>query len=275
MLKKGLVSVIMPVYNGMPEIQLSIKSLLWQTYENWECIIVNDGSTDETVQYLDSLSDTRVVIHHFEKNRGRPYARQKALDLAQGEYIAMLDADDFYHPEKLAKQVEVMAINPNVDLVGAGMLSFGNSVPFQRVRGKGDGKIYEYKNSVGITHAPSMIRTKKAKSIKYNKDLLLGQDLDFLYRYLIDGKYIVLSEVLYYYSEFDSVNIKKMRRAYYYHIKNKKNKTKAFKSVFKYLLSVFIYPLLSKNFLLKRRGNLPTQKEQKEFENFKHLLEYA
>jgi len=273
-LKKGLVSVIMPVFNGMPQMQLSIKSLLLQTYSDWECIIVNDGSMDGTRQYLDSLLDSRFVVYHFEKNKGRPYARQKGLDLAQGEYIAMLDADDFYHPEKLATQVKTMGVNPDVDLVGAGLLSFGGSVSFQRVRGKGTGRVCEFeKNSrAHITHAPSMIRTERAKPIKYNTNLQFGQDLDFLKRYLIERKYILLSEILYYYSEFDSVSIKKIRKTYYCHLKNNKNNVRCFKYVFKYLCSAIVYPFFGKNFLLKRRGEKPTQKEQKKFEELYESL---
>jgi len=272
--KKGLVSVIMPVFNGMPQIQLSIKSLLLQTYSDWECIVVNDGSVDGTKQYLDSLADSRFVIHHFEENKGRPYARQKGLDLAKGEYMAMLDADDFYQPEKLSKQVKILNSNPDVDLVGAGLLSFGSLVPFQRVRGKGSGNICEYKknNHIEITHAPSMIRTEKAKFVEYNINLQFGQDTDFLKRYLINRKYIVLPEVLYYYSEFDSVNIKKIRKTYYCYLKANRNNIRFFKYIFKYLLAIFIFPLVSKNFLLKKRGQTPTQNEQKEFEELYKIL---
>jgi len=273
-LKKSLVSVIMPVFNGMPQIQLSIKSLLLQTYGNWECIIVNDGSMDGTAQYLDSLSDSRFVIYHFEKNKGRPYARQKGLDLAQGEYMAMLDADDFYHPEKLAKQVKMMDTNPEVDLVGAGLLSFGSLVSFQRVRGKGSGKICEYRinDYKGIPHAPSMIRTEKAKLVKYNINLQMGQDLDFLTRYLMDKKYILLPEVLYYYSEFDSVNIKKIQKTYYYLLKDNRNNVRFLKYIFLYLRAIVVLPLLGKNYLLKKRGEIPTQNEQKEFENIYKIM---
>lgn len=105
-----MVSVIMPVYNGMPYIRYSIQSLLMQTYSDWECIIINDGSTDNTRDFLEGLTDTRFVIYHFGRNRGRSNARQKGLDLARGKYIAMLDADDIYHFEKLSRQVEIMEI---------------------------------------------------------------------------------------------------------------------------------------------------------------------
>ena len=97
------VSVVIPVYNGMPKIKLAISSLQSQTYLNWEAIIVDDGSNDGTAEYLDSLTDSRFIVHHFGRNYGRPYARQKALDIATGDYLAMLDADDFYELDMLEK----------------------------------------------------------------------------------------------------------------------------------------------------------------------------
>ena len=94
--ERCLISVLMPVYNGLPLIKASIESLKRQTLANWECIIVDDGSTDGTSEFLDSIDDERFVVYHFEKNRGRPQARQKSLELATGNYISMLDSEDLY-----------------------------------------------------------------------------------------------------------------------------------------------------------------------------------
>ena len=87
MIQEKLVSVQVPVYNGMPYLKRAIDSLLRQKYTNWECIIVNDGSFDGTKEYLDTLSDMRFRILHLEVNRGRPYARQIALENSKGEYV--------------------------------------------------------------------------------------------------------------------------------------------------------------------------------------------
>ena len=86
--KGPLVTIMMPVFNGLKLIHASIASLLAQTYSNWECIIVDDGSTDGTSEYLDSLQDIRFRVVHFKENLGRPFARQKALELANGKYLA-------------------------------------------------------------------------------------------------------------------------------------------------------------------------------------------
>lgn len=271
--KKGLVSVMMPVYNGMPDIQASIKSLLLQTYSNWECIIVNDGSTDGTGQYIDSLSDTRFVIHHFEKNKGRPYARQKALDLAQGEYIAMLDADDLIHPDKLQIQVDLLEKYSEVYLVASGICSFGTNVDFIKIRCKGDNKIYPYSISekFPVAHACSILRRDWAIQFKYNPELLLGQDVDYLRRYLDGKKYINLDRVLYYYSEFDSMTKKKIRGAYRLYIK-KFLKAKEYRNsteyLMKYIYATLVFPFMKIGTILKKRGIAPTALELDEYNKY-------
>jgi glycosyltransferase involved in cell wall biosynthesis len=244
-----------------------------QTYSQWECIIINDGSTDDTKFFLDSLTDERFRICHFEKNKGRPYARQNGLELAQGEYIAMLDADDIYHPEKLAIQVKIMEQYPEVVLVSAGMCSFGTHVDFVRIRNKGDGNIHLYKgrDSLPIPHAPSMLRRERAIQFFYDLSLELGEDTDYLKKYLMNEYYILLPQVLYYYSEYDSVNKNKILRGYKLGAKSyfkTKNYTDGVKSIVKLVFCYFIFPVIDVNHVLKKRGQAPTVNEIKEFEDY-------
>jgi len=261
----------MPVYNGMPMIQASIGSLQEQTYTDWECVIVNDGSNDGTREFLVSVKDPRFLIYHFDKNQGRPQARQKGLELSKGEFIAMLDADDIYHPEKLAAQVEVMNKCSDVYLVGAGMCSFGRNVDFIRIRGKGDGEVHWYniKKSFPVAHAPSLLRREHAIKFSYNPTLKFGQDIDYLRRYL-DGKlYINLPRVLYYYSEFDSVTKKKIRSTYKLYVKKFFKAGEYFNSskyTAKLLYSYIVYPFLKLSTILKKRGVDPTVEEVKDFQ---------
>ncbi len=140
MMETPLVSIIMPVYNGASTIRLALQSLLVQTYSNWLCIIVNDGSTDGTKEILDSLTDSRFKVYHLPKNMGRGYARQVALDHVEGEFIAYLDADDFYHREKIQRQMDVMISDFTIDLVACGLLTFWN--------GWGNLSMYEVKGIV-------------------------------------------------------------------------------------------------------------------------------
>ncbi|OYT73518.1 MAG: hypothetical protein CFK48_01150 [Armatimonadetes bacterium CP1_7O] len=98
------VSVITPAYNGAPYIAQCIESVQAQTLDDWEMIIVDDASTDETVQVVQPyLADPRIRLLRNERNMGAGYTRNRALDAAQGEWIAVLDADDWYAPQRLER----------------------------------------------------------------------------------------------------------------------------------------------------------------------------
>ena len=111
------IGVVIPVYNGEKSIEKAIKSLLCQTYKDWVAIIINDGSTDETVKILNTYKeDDRFRIFHFNQNKGRPYARQKGLEIVKElnlKYMCMLDADDWYYPGKLDCQYQFMENHTN------------------------------------------------------------------------------------------------------------------------------------------------------------------
>ncbi len=108
-----LVSVITPSYNSEKYIKNTIESVISQTYENWEMIIVDDCSSDSTCEIVESISkeEPRVKLIRQEQNGGAAKARNRALDESKGRFIAYLDADDIWYPEKLQKQVDFMLKN--------------------------------------------------------------------------------------------------------------------------------------------------------------------
>ncbi len=108
----SLVSIITPVYNCEEYIDKTIESVLSQTYENWEMIIVDDCSTDNTKAVLQKyLNDPRIKYVLLEENSGAAVARTKAMELAEGEFMAFLDSDDIWYPQKLQVQLEFMKNN--------------------------------------------------------------------------------------------------------------------------------------------------------------------
>ena len=106
-----LVSIIMPSYNTANYISDSIQSVLKQTYENWELIIVDDCSSDNTLELLSKFDDKRIRVIVNEKNSGAALSRNKALKEAKGKWIAFLDSDDLWEPNKLEKQINFMKEN--------------------------------------------------------------------------------------------------------------------------------------------------------------------
>ena len=107
----GLVSIIMPSYNTGRFIGDSIQSVINQTYSNWELLIVDDCSTDSTEEVVRSFRDDRIRYFRNEENAGAALSRNRALRQARGEWIAFLDSDDLWTPEKLEKQIGFMQKN--------------------------------------------------------------------------------------------------------------------------------------------------------------------
>lgn len=107
------VSVIIPVYNKERYLANSIESIIDQSYKNWEIILVDDCSTDNSAKIISKYADKNpnIIYHKQEKNGGAAVARNTALNLANGRYAAFLDADDEWFPNKLEKQLEFMASN--------------------------------------------------------------------------------------------------------------------------------------------------------------------
>ena len=106
----GLVSVITPSYNCARFIGATIESVQAQTYPNWELIIVDDCSTDHSREVIEKYigEDPRIKLVVLERNSGAAVARTKAMQLAQGRYMAFLDSDDLWVPDKLERQLEFM-----------------------------------------------------------------------------------------------------------------------------------------------------------------------
>ena len=110
---EGLVSIVTPAYNCGKYIGETIESVLKQSYENWEMIIVDDCSTDNTRSVVEEYTkrDKRIKYYSLDVNSGAAVARTKAMELASGEYIAFLDSDDLWMPNKLEKQISFMKRN--------------------------------------------------------------------------------------------------------------------------------------------------------------------
>ena len=107
---KEKVSIIVPMYNAEKFIGKTIESVLSQTYENWEMLIMNDVSTDNSLAVVNEFAkkDDRIMIVNTEKNMGVVKGRNHLIDLAIGKFIAFLDADDYWHSQKLEKQIQFM-----------------------------------------------------------------------------------------------------------------------------------------------------------------------
>ena len=119
-----MISVILPTYNNEGTIFDSIKSILNQSYQDFELIIINDCSTDKTKQVIESFDDNRIIYLENNKNIGRSKSRNMAIKIAKGDFIAVMDGDDISVPNRLSKQLKYLIENPKIDLVASNIIFF-------------------------------------------------------------------------------------------------------------------------------------------------------
>lgn len=125
--KEPLVTILMPVYNSEQYLAETIDSMLNQSYRNFEFDIINDGSSDKSVQIIQSYSDPRIKLYHNNGNQGLIYTLNRGLEIANGKYIVRMDADDISLPDRLEKQVAYMEKNKNIGISGTWIKIFGNN----------------------------------------------------------------------------------------------------------------------------------------------------
>jgi glycosyltransferase involved in cell wall biosynthesis len=114
------VSIIMPNFNTVKFLPEAIKSVFAQTFTNWELIVIDDGSTDSSWEYLQKIDDPRVRVFRNNQNIGAARTINRAIDLAKGKWIGRMDSDDIMLPERIEKQLIALKNNPEVDLLGCG-----------------------------------------------------------------------------------------------------------------------------------------------------------
>lgn len=177
----------MPVYNGGRYVREAIDSILAQTFTDFELIVVNDGSTDDTEQIIQSYKSDKIRYYANDKNRGIAYSFNRAIDLSRGEFLAVAEADDINHPRRLEIQTAYISANDNVGLVcGKHKVFTDKKPPFDKItdtkqisrtaKNNKHGLIFY---SMGITHPSTMYRRKVLvyHNIKYNEKYKIACDV--------------------------------------------------------------------------------------------------
>ncbi|MGL4993842.1 MAG: glycosyltransferase family 2 protein [Bacteroidales bacterium] len=119
-----LVTIAIPIYNAEHFLHYAIKSVIDQSFKNWELFLINDGSNDESLNIMKRFEmDPRITILNDGENRGLIYRLNQSVKLAKGKYYARMDADDIMDPERLLKQVEYMESHPECDVLGSSAYS--------------------------------------------------------------------------------------------------------------------------------------------------------
>lgn len=207
-MQPGLVSVMMPAYNAAPYIEQAIRSVLPQTYPEWELLVVNDGSTDPTSAIARGIADARIRV--FDKtNGGESSARNVALDHARGEFVAFLDADDAFEPEHLETAIRHLRAHPECDAVytdGTHIDEHGRPLTSlqSRRRGPFEGRIYEEVVRASDVFGPPgcvVLRHDLVAShgLRFDPRIVIGPDWDFFIRYTDRATFAPLAQRTYLY----------------------------------------------------------------------------
>ena len=192
----------MSVYNGEDYLAETVESVLCQTFTEWEFIIINDCSTDNTSKILAEYAskDARVKVHTNKTNLRLPSSLNKALSLAEGKYIARMDADDICMPDRLQKQYDFMEANPNVDLSSCRFLTLKNGVYSSGgCGGKGDSESIKALLLVTnpILHPGIIAKADVIKELGYDKNFTCTEDMELWTRFVLNNKRVeILSEYL-------------------------------------------------------------------------------
>lgn len=152
------ISVVMLSYNTGQYIKEAVESILSQSFTDFELIILDDCSTDNTDEVIASIQDTRLHYHKAEKNQGIPYMRNLGLDLSQGKYIAILDSDDLAPPYRLQDQFEYMESHPDVGVLSGDFFSFGVKCRYHKAHQGSKNIQYRFLFRCPIANPAAMVR---------------------------------------------------------------------------------------------------------------------
>lgn len=214
------VTIGLPFFNAEADLPDAIRSVFAQTYQDWELILVDDGSTDGSLEIARAVHDPRVRVVSDGRNLRLAARLNQIVDLATSDIIVRMDADDLIPPERIEKQLRVLQAESDIDLVSTGLVSidemgepFGARVHFADMVTRDD---LLRKRGAGIVHAAVVGRREWFLRNRYDPEVPIAQDYDLWLRSSSrdDLSVRILQEPLYFVREMSSVTPAKMFRSY-------------------------------------------------------------
>lgn len=207
-----LVSIGMPVFNCEKTISLAIRSILNQTYNNWELFLIDDGSTDTTLQIAQSFSDSRIHVIADGIHQNLPRRLNQTIAMSNGKYFARMDGDDISYPERIQTQVEYLEEHSEIDLLGTQVIVFS-----QHGNAQGSTAVKEFHSQIcsrpwsgfPMTHPTWIGKIEYFRKYQYRVDAIRMEDQDLLLRSYKTSKFACLPKILLAY-RVDSLSLKKI-----------------------------------------------------------------
>ena len=195
-----LISVVMPVHNARPFLDESIRSILAQTFSDFEFVILDDASTDGSVELLRewSLRDKRIHLHEGKKRLGLSGSSNAVVSKARASIVARMDADDIAHPDRLRRQWNIIDSRPDVAVIGA--LCNGIDASGREVRPRDRWRLVRRSVYIPFPHGSAMFRREVFDQVGgYDETAIGGEDQDLFLRMATRGRVLTLPDVLYSY----------------------------------------------------------------------------
>jgi glycosyltransferase involved in cell wall biosynthesis len=214
------ISIGIPFYNAGPYLTDAIRSVFAQTYQDWELILVDDGSNDGSLDIARSVRDPRVRVLFDGQNKRLPYRLNQISREARCDLVGRMDADDLISPTRFEKQISILEQNPDIDLVSAGVFSLSNDNRALGVRIAASNNLVSGRSLLlgrsGIVHAAVLGRKAWFLRNPYDQGMNLCEDYELWLRAFSknDLKMHIVKEPLYYYREAGNVTARKMLTAY-------------------------------------------------------------
>lgn len=194
-----LISVILPVYNVEKYVKEAIDSILNQTISDFEIIVIDDYSSDRTVEVIEGIDDVRIKLYRKKENKGLIDSLNWGFELASGEYIARMDGDDISVLNRFEKQLSVLEQNPDIILCGSWIQHFGESENLVKHKERHNKIATRMLLHCSLSFCTSMFRRETLVPYRFDKTKKHVEDYDFLSRVVWVGKLYNLQEVLYHY----------------------------------------------------------------------------
>lgn len=214
-----LVTVGIPFYNNEKTLRHAINSTVKQTYSNLEIILIDDGSSDSSLEIATTFAsvDNRIKIISDGVNRGLIARLNQIISIAQGEYIARMDADDLMDLNRIEEQVSFFSKHPETDVLTTGMISITTSYSpaGKRYCDTVTPDIYQvFKNGTGLLHPSMMTANRWIKANLYRSGFDRAEDRELFTRTLSTSTYYNLAKPLYFYMDIQNMTLEKYLRSY-------------------------------------------------------------
>ncbi|KAA0875741.1 glycosyltransferase family 2 protein [Nitrincola tapanii] len=215
------VSIGIPVYNAAEFLEDAIESIIAQTFTDWELIIIDDGSTDNSLAIAKKYESDKVRVYSDGLNKKLPARLNEIIRLSKYDIIARMDADDLILPDKFEKQYNVLIQNPDIDLVSTGIIAIDSNNNVIGTRSTPNSYCPSLLDVVagraGIIHASIMVRKEWFERNPYNEAIIQAEDFQLWIDAKLknDLKVYFIEEPLYCYREDQNVSLAKMLRGYY------------------------------------------------------------